>query len=94
MLPYLEIYDSSKKICAPQLSPTSKAYPPMGTSNKRRKVQHYGVEEVKFDPTARQEYLTGFRKRKQVRVQHAQKISAEKERVAKIEERKQVHDVL
>lgn len=62
----------------------------MGPSAKRRKTAHHGVEEVKFDVAARQEFLTGFRKRKQARIQHAQKVAAEKERLAKIEERKQV----
>ena len=62
----------------------------MGPSAKRRKLQNYGVEEVKFDSSARQDYLTGFRKRKLARIQHAQSVAAERERQAKIEERKQV----
>lgn len=63
----------------------------MAPLTKRRKVQHFGVEEVKFDPSARQDYLSGFHKRKQARIQHAQKVAAEKAREAKIEERKQVN---
>ncbi|KAJ5242411.1 uncharacterized protein N7469_000738 [Penicillium citrinum] len=42
----------------------------MGPSVKRRKVSK--TEEVNFDPDARHEFLTGFRKRKQERIKHAQ----------------------
>jgi hypothetical protein len=42
----------------------------MGPSVKRRKVSK--TEEVNFDPEARQEWLTGFRKRKQERIKHGQ----------------------
>lgn len=42
----------------------------MGPAAKKRKVSK--TEEVNFDPDARHEYLTGFRKRKQERIKHAQ----------------------
>lgn len=42
----------------------------MGPSVKRRKVSK--TEEVNFDPEARQEWLTGFRRRKQERIKHSQ----------------------
>ncbi|KAL9057607.1 MAG: hypothetical protein Q9162_002222 [Coniocarpon cinnabarinum] len=64
----------------------------MPPSAKRRKLQNHGVEEVKFDFDARQQYLTGFRRRKQARIQHAQKVAAEKGRQAKIEDRKQLRE--
>lgn len=48
------------------------------------------IEEITFDNDARNEYLTGFRKRKQARIKQAQEIAAKKEREARIEMRKQV----
>lgn len=56
---------------------------------KKRKIQHT-VEEVTFDKDARAEYLTGFHKRKLARKKQAQEINEEKERLARIEMRKQV----
>lgn len=66
----------------------------MGPAAKRRKTSASAVEEVHWDPSARQEYLTGFHKRKQQRIQHSQKIAAEKERAQRIADRKQVSPVL
>lgn len=60
--------------------------------SKKRKTAH-AIEEINFDNDARAEYLTGFRKRKQARIKHAQGIAAEKARQEKIELRKQVGDV-
>ena len=60
----------------------------MAPPKKRRKTSQ--PEEILFDPAARQEYLTGFHKRKQARIQHAKETAAEKERKLKIEERKRV----
>lgn len=57
--------------------------------SKKRKTTH-AVEEINFDNDARSEYLTGFRKRKQARIKHAQGIAAEKARQEKIELRRQV----
>lgn len=57
--------------------------------SKKRKTVHT-VEEINFDNDARSEYLTGFRKRKQARIKHAQGIAAEKARQEKIQLRKQV----
>ena len=57
--------------------------------SKKRKTTH-AVEEISFDDNARADYLTGFRKRKQARVKHAQEIAAEKARLDRIEMRKQV----
>jgi ribosomal RNA-processing protein 17 len=57
--------------------------------SKKRKTVH-AVEEISFDKDARAEYLTGFHKRKQARIKHAQQIAAEKARQEKIEMRKQV----
>jgi ribosomal RNA-processing protein 17 len=60
----------------------------MGPQSKRRKTSK--VEEITFDDSARQEWLTGFRKRKQQRIKHAQQVAEEKAREMKREERKRV----
>lgn len=59
--------------------------------NKKRKNTS-AVEEVTFDHDARQEYLTGFHKRKQQRIKHAQDAAAKRAKAEKIETRKQVWD--
>ncbi|EOD51980.1 protein required for cell viability rrp17 [Neofusicoccum parvum] len=60
---------------------------------KRAKTgQQKQIEEITFDNSARAEYLTGFSKRKQARIKHAQEqaVKREKEeRVAQRKERKQ-----
>lgn len=55
--------------------------------SKKRK---YGVEEVSFDFDARQEYLTGFHKRKQQRIKLAQEEAAKRAREERLRTRKQV----
>ena len=60
---------------------------------KKRKTVH-AIEEITFDKDARSEYLTGFHKRKQARIKHAQEVAAEKAREERIEMRKQVCDGL
>ena len=57
--------------------------------SKKRKTTS-AVEEVNFDFDAREEYLTGFHKRKQQRIKNAQEEAAKKAREDKIELRKQV----
>ncbi|KAM3456461.1 hypothetical protein MY3296_001740 [Beauveria thailandica] len=59
--------------------------------NKKRKNTS-AVEEVTFDNDARQEYLTGFQKRKQQRIKHAQEVAAKRARQEKLDTRKQVRD--
>ncbi|KAI1075229.1 nucleolar protein 12-domain-containing protein [Whalleya microplaca] len=58
---------------------------------KKRKTQH-AVEEIKFDNTARIEYLTGFHKRKLQRAKNAQEQAAKMARQEKIDFRKQVRE--
>ncbi|KAL2269701.1 hypothetical protein VTJ83DRAFT_1885 [Remersonia thermophila] len=58
---------------------------------KKRKTVH-AIEEISFDPQARTEYLTGFRKRKQERIKRAQEIAEKKAREARIEMRKQIRE--
>lgn len=57
--------------------------------SKKRKTTS-AVEEINFDNDARQEYLTGFHKRKQQRIKNAQEEAAKRARQEKIELRKQV----
>ena len=58
---------------------------------KRRKIERSNrPEEIQFDSAARADYLTGFHKRKQARIKHAQEIAAKKEREDRIRDRKEV----
>lgn len=62
--------------------------------HKKRKATS-GVEEVNFDFDAREEYLTGFHKRKQQRIKNAQEENAKRARQEKLDMRKQVrHDTI
>lgn len=58
-------------------------------ARKRRRVTE-NIEELKFDPAARQEYLTGFHKRKLQRIKHAQEQAAKTEKEEKVQARKEV----
>ncbi|KAF2221800.1 nucleolar protein 12-domain-containing protein [Elsinoe ampelina] len=57
---------------------------------KRRKVEP--VEQVTFDPDARQEYLTGYHKRKVQRANHAREIAQKKDREEKIVNRRELRE--
>ncbi|KAK4062558.1 uncharacterized protein Triagg1_9928 [Trichoderma aggressivum f. europaeum] len=57
--------------------------------SKKRK---YGVEEVSFDFDAREEYLTGFHKRKQQRIKLAQEEAAKRAREERLQTRKQIRE--
>jgi ribosomal RNA-processing protein 17 len=61
-------------------------------SKKRRLAQSSAVEEVTFDPSARQEYLTGFHKRKVQRAKHAAEIAEKRARAEKIQHRKKIRE--
>ena len=61
----------------------------MAPPNKKRKTESK-VEEVTFDLDARQDYLTGFHKRKLQRAKYAQEKAAERARLDRIEARKKV----
>lgn len=56
----------------------------------QQKQKKHLVDEVVFDKESRHEYLTGFHKRKLQRQKKAQEFHKEQERLAKIEERKQL----
>ena len=55
---------------------------------KKKRKAAYTVEEIKFDFNAREDYLTGFHKRKLQRTKHAKDEAEKREREAKIEARK------
>lgn len=56
---------------------------------KKRKLTHK-IEEISFDPISREEYLTGFHKRKLARIKLAQAEAEKKSRDEKIALRKKV----
>ncbi|KXT13152.1 hypothetical protein AC579_5619 [Pseudocercospora musae] len=60
---------------------------------KRKRDDRYGqIEELTFNPEARQEYLTGFSKRKQARKDHAKEVAIKREKEEKIKERKALRE--
>ena len=56
----------------------------------RKRAKTERVEEITFDDAARSEYLTGFHKRKQARIKHAQEQAAQREKEERIVQRKEV----
>ena len=56
---------------------------------KKRKLVST-IEEIAFDPSAREDYLTGFHKRKLQRIKHAKEEAAKREREEKLTARKNV----
>lgn len=63
-----------------------------GSKYRQKQVKKHGVDEVVFDKESRHEYLTGFHKRKVERQKKAQKFHEEQDRLAKVEERKQLRE--
>jgi ribosomal RNA-processing protein 17 len=61
----------------------------MPPPSKKRKTAPTPTE-ITFDVAAREEYLTGFHKRKQARIKHAQEESARKEKEEKLRMRREV----
>ena len=61
--------------------------PPPRTLKRKRYNQ---PEEITFNFDARQDYLTGFHKRKLDRIKHAQDVAAKKEKQSKLDMRRQV----
>lgn len=62
----------------------------MAPAMKKRRMDPQQVQEITFDPNARQEFLTGFHKRKQARIQNAREAAVRREKEDKVRERKQV----
>jgi len=61
----------------------------IASSRKKRRTTH-AIEEISFDTGSREDYLTGFHKRKLQRIKHAREESAKKGREDKIAARKAV----
>lgn len=62
----------------------------MPPPSKKRKPNPSAPEQIAFDPTAREEYLTGFHKRKLARIKHAQEEAAKKEKEERLRFRREV----
>jgi ribosomal RNA-processing protein 17 len=62
----------------------------MPPPNKKRKITVVAPEKIEFDPSAREEYLTGFHKRKVARQKFAQEEAAKKEKEEKLRFRREV----
>ncbi|KAF8850530.1 hypothetical protein BDZ45DRAFT_192409 [Acephala macrosclerotiorum] len=60
-------------------------------ANKKRKIEHK-IEEISFDDNSREEYLTGFHKRKVQRIKRAQEEAAKKAKEEHRETRKQLRE--
>nr|POE63286.1 ribosomal rna-processing protein 17 [Quercus suber] len=59
---------------------------------KKRRTDKNQLAEITFDPSARNEYLTGFHKRKQQRIKNAQELAAKMEREERVKERRQLRE--
>lgn len=55
-----------------------------------RPPKHEPVQDLSFDPAARQDYLTGFHKRKVERKEKAQSTAQAKEKEERVRERREV----
>ncbi|KAI9158786.1 Ribosomal RNA-processing protein [Paramyrothecium foliicola] len=64
---------------------------PLPPPSKKRKTT-FAIEEISFDNDARQEYLTGFHKRKLQRKKHAQEEAAKRAHQEKLDMRKQIRE--
>ncbi|USP79918.1 Ribosomal RNA-processing protein 17 [Curvularia clavata] len=62
----------------------------MGPPNKKRKLAVTAPETIEFDFAAREEYLTGFHKRKLERKKHAQEENAKREKEEKLRLRREL----
>jgi ribosomal RNA-processing protein 17 len=56
----------------------------------KRKAGDTAPEKIDFDPAAREEYLTGFHKRKLARIKHAQEENAKREKEEKLRFRREL----
>lgn len=63
-----------------------------GKKYHTKQAKKFGVDEVVFDKDSRKEYLTGFHKRKLQRQKKAQEYIKEQERLARVEERRQLRE--
>lgn len=63
-----------------------------GKDYANRRAKKFGVEELTFDKGSREDFLTGFHKRKLQRQKNAQEQIQEQERLARIEERRKIRE--
>jgi ribosomal RNA-processing protein 17 len=65
---------------------------PQNNDRKRKihKTNAKAVDAISFDPEARQEYLSGFHKRKVQRAEHGREIAQKKFKEATVQARKEV----
>lgn len=63
-----------------------------GKDYANRRAKKFGVEELTFDKSSREDFLTGFHKRKLQRQKLAQEQIQEQERLARIEERRKIRE--
>ncbi|QLG72772.1 hypothetical protein HG535_0D04810 [Zygotorulaspora mrakii] len=61
-----------------------------GKNYANKQLKKFGTDEVTFDKDQRLDYLTGFHKRKIQRQKKAQDFNKEQDRLAKIEQRKNI----
>jgi ribosomal RNA-processing protein 17 len=59
---------------------------------KKRRLNPNQPQEILFDPSSRADYLTGFHKRKQARIQHARETAAKREKEERVKERQQIRE--
>ncbi|RMY63629.1 hypothetical protein D0864_08762 [Hortaea werneckii] len=62
----------------------------MAPAMKKRRIDATPVEELTFDPSARNEYLTGFHKRKQARIENARETAKKRDKEEKVRERQEM----
>lgn len=60
----------------------------MGPPPSKKRKLFSTIEEIAFDPSAREDYLTGFHKRKLQRIKHAKEEAVKREREEKLTARK------
>jgi hypothetical protein len=64
--------------------------PHIDRKRKIHKTNAKAVEAISFDPEARQEYLSGFHKRKVQRAEHGRELAQRKMKEATVQARKEV----
>lgn len=69
---------------------TTATMPPADRKRKIHKTNAKAVDSISFDFDSRQEYLTGFHKRKVQRAEHGRELAQRKEKEAVVQARKEV----
>ncbi|KAF2441347.1 terpenoid cyclases/Protein prenyltransferase [Karstenula rhodostoma CBS 690.94] len=82
------VLEAKEGLMAPRTSHLEPQASAMAPPSKKRKIA--AIPEISFDPAAREEYLTGFHKRKLARQKLAEGENAKKERAEKLRFRAEV----